>query len=1101
VPDDAPAVQKSKTPAKAPDQPRSTRKSYRPRNPVRFVTAASLFDGHDASINIMRRILQGAGAEVIHLGHNRSVDDVVTAALQEDVQGIALSSYQGGHVEFFKYMIDLLRERGGSEIKVFGGGGGVIVAEEMDELHDYGVARIYSPEDGRIMGLQGMIEDMVRTADFDLAVAQPDDLDGLFDGNARILSRVLTGLQSGTVDEARREALHAMAHRRHVVPVLGITGTGGAGKSSLTDELIRRFRLYSDEPRIAVLAVDPSRRKTGGALLGDRIRMNADFGDGVYMRSIATRGAGAEVPGSLPDMIAATKAAGFDLVIVETPGIGQGDAGIVPHVDLSLYVMTPEFGAASQLEKIDMLDFADVVAINKFDRRGAEDAWRDVSKQIQRNREAFSAAPDEMPVFGSIASRFNDEGISGLYLEIVRQFNDRGLGAWQSAAPPAAAKCSKPGAGIVPADRRRYLAEIAETVRGYHAESAKQVAIARERQQLRESRRMLAEAGDGSAAEALERLVAEREDSLDPRCRKLLEMWPTVRETLSADEYVVRMRDRETRTALYTTTLSGTRIPKVALPRYGDDGEVLRWLLSENVPGDFPYTAGVFAFKRENEDPTRMFAGEGDPFRTNARFKFLSKDAPATRLSTAFDSVTLYGFDPDPRPDIYGKVGNSGVSIATLDDVKALYDGFDLCEPTTSVSMTINGPAPAILAMFFNTAIDQQLARFETENGRAPTDEEAEKVAEWVWENVRGTVQADILKEDQGQNTCIFSTEFALRMMADIQEFFVHNRVRNFYSVSISGYHIAEAGANPISHLAFTLANGFTYVEAYLARGMHIDDFGPNLSFFFSAGMDPEYTVMGRVARRIWSTAMRFKYGANERSQKLKYHTQTSGRSLHAQEYGFNDIRTTLQALLAIYDNTNSLHTNAYDEAITTPTAESVRRAMAIQLIINREWGLAKNENPNQGSFVIDELTDLVEEAVLQEFERIAERGGVLGAMETGYQRGKIQEESLYYERQKHDGSYPIVGVNTFINPQGETLPTPELVRATEEEKQSQLSRLAAFQERNADAAPAMTRRLQETATTGGNMFATLVDAVRVLSLGQITQALFEVGGQYRRNM
>jgi len=1101
VPDDAPTIRKTKTRAKSPDRSAPKRKGYRLRNPVRFVTAASLFDGHDASINIMRRILQGAGAEVIHLGHNRSVDDVVTAALQEDVQGIAISSYQGGHVEYFKYMVDLLRERGGSEIKVFGGGGGVIVADEIDELHAYGIARIYSPEDGRIMGLQGMIDDMVRTADFDLAAAQPDDLDGVFEGNTRALARVLTGLQEGTVDETRRETLHAMAHRRSVIPVLGITGTGGAGKSSLTDELIRRFRLYSDAPRIAVLAIDPSRRKTGGALLGDRIRMNATFGDGVYMRSIATRGRGAEVPEALPDMIAAAKAAGFDLVIVETPGIGQGDAGIVPHVDLSLYVMTPEFGAASQLEKIDMLDFADVVAINKFDRRGAEDAWRDVAKQIQRNHEAFSESADDMPVFGTIASRFNDEGISGLYLEIANQFNDRGLGAWQVVSPPAAAKRSAPRAGIVPAERQRYLAEVAETVRSYRAQAENQVAIARERQQLRESRRMLTDSGNETAAGALDGLITARDDALDPRCRKLLEMWPTVKETLSADEYVVRMRDRETRTALYTTTLSGTRVPKVALPRYGDDGETLRWLLLENVPGDFPYTGGVFAFKRENEDPTRMFAGEGDPFRTNARFKFLSKDAPATRLSTAFDSVTLYGFDPDLRPDIYGKVGNSGVSIATLDDVKTLFDGFDLCDPTTSVSMTINGPAPAMLAMFFNTAIDQQLDRFEAENGRAPTDEEAEKVAEWVLENVRGTIQADILKEDQGQNTCIFSTEFALRMMADAQEFFVHNRVRNFYSVSISGYHIAEAGANPISQLAFTLANGFTYVEAYLARGMHIDDFGPNLSFFFSAGMDPEYTVMGRVARRIWSTAMRFKYGASERTQKLKYHSQTSGRSLHAQEYGFNDIRTTLQALLTIYDNTNSLHTNAYDEAITTPTAESVRRAMAIQLIINREWGLAKNENPNQGSFILEELTDLVEEAVLQEFERIAERGGVLGVMETGYQRGKIQEESLFYERKKHDGSYPIVGVNTFINPEGETLPVPELVRATEEEKQSQLQRLADFQARNAETAPAMIRRLQETATTGGNLFATLMDAVRVLSLGQITQALFEVGGQYRRNM
>jgi methylmalonyl-CoA mutase len=1081
-------------------QPAPAVGSAKARGPVRFVTAASLFDGHDAAINIVRRVLQGAGAEVIHLGHNRSVEEIVNAALQEDVHGIALSSYQGGHMEFFKYMIDLLRERGGAEIRVFGGGGGVIVPEEVAELHAYGVARIYTPEDGRRMGLQGMIDDMIATCDFALSQNLPADLRALAEGNVRDLARIITALEDGVLDEERRDELHALAHHRGVVPVLGVTGTGGAGKSSLTDELVRRFRMYSGEPKIAVIAIDPSRRKTGGALLGDRIRMNAIDGGNVYMRSLGTRSPDAEVPAALKDMVAACKAAGFQLVIVETPGIGQGDAGIVPFVDLSLYVMTPEFGAASQLEKIDMLDFADVVAINKFDRQGAQDALRDVAKQIQRNREAFTTAAEDMPVYGTISSRFSDLGVTALYRELIRQFNDKSLGRWQTTAPEVAVRHAEAGAGIVPAVRRHYLAEVAEAVRGYHGAIRTQVAIARKRQALRQTREML-EAAGRSGRDDVEALLAEQEKALDPRCRKLLEMWPTVVGAYSGDEYVVRMRDKETRTLLASTSLSGTRIPKVALPRFEDDGEILKWLLKENVPGAFPYTAGVFSFKREGEDPTRMFAGEGDPFRTNRRFKFLAKDLPAKRLSTAFDSVTLYGFDPDERPDIYGKVGNSGVSIATLDDLKTLYDGFDLCDPRTSVSMTINGPAPSILAMFFNAAIDQQIDRFEKENGRRPTEDEAEKVRDWVMKNVRGTVQADILKEDQGQNTCIFSTEFALKMMADIQEYFVHHQVRNFYSVSISGYHIAEAGANPISQLAFTLANGFTYVEAYLARGMHIDDFAPNLSFFFSAGMEPEYAVMGRVARRIWSTALRFKYGANERSQKLKYHTQTSGRSLHAQEYAFNDIRTTLQALIATYDNTNSLHTNAYDEAITTPTEESVRRALAIQMIINREWGLAKNENPNQGAFIVDELTDLVEEAVLREFERISARGGVLGAMETGYQRGKIQDESLYYERKKHDGSYPIIGVNTFVNPGGTELPTPELARSTEAEKQSQLRRLAAFHERNADQAPAMTERLKAAAVAGGNIFEVLIDAVRVLSLGQISRALFEVGGKYRRSM
>ncbi len=1072
---------------------------------IRFVTAASLFDGHDASINIMRRILQAAGAEVIHLGHNRSVEEIVTAALQEDAHGIAISSYQGGHVEYLKYMVDMLRERDGDAIRVFAGGGGVIVPEEIRELEAYGVTRIYSPEDGQKMGLQGMIDDMVARSDFDPGERAPNTLEAIQQGDRRALSRLITALENGTTDPALVKTIREEVARQKVRnPVLGITGTGGSGKSSLTDELIRRFRFdQRDQLKIAILAVDPTRRKTGGALLGDRIRMNAIDSPNIYLRSIATRDATGEIPESVTDIVALTRLAGFDLVIVETPGIGQGDAGIVPLVDVSLYVMTPEFGAASQLEKIDMLDFADVVAINKFDRKGADDALRDVRKQVQRNHELFDAELEAMPVFGTIASRFNDDGATALYHGLKQILQEKGLELEQGELPQVTVCSSTIEGAIVPPERSRYLAEIAETVRDYRAQVEEQAKIARERQQLQATRQMLRESGnaDKDADGAIDSLIAKKEEALDPRAKKLLAMWPQVKESYSGDEYVVKIRGKEIRTILTSTTLSGTKIPKVALPRYEDHGELLRWMLLENVPGSFPYTAGVFAFKREGEDPTRMFAGEGDAFRTNRRFKNLSEHSAAKRLSTAFDSVTLYGFDPDLRPDIYGKVGNSGVSIATLEDMEVLYDGFDLCNPSTSVSMTINGPAPTILAMFFNTAIDQQIARFRDDNGRDPTDDEIEKIHEWTLENVRGTVQADILKEDQGQNTCIFSTEFALRMMADIQEYFVHHRVRNFYSVSISGYHIAEAGANPISQLAFTLANGFTYVETYLARGMHIDDFAPNLSFFFSNGMDPEYSVLGRVARRIWSTAMRFRYGANERSQKLKYHIQTSGRSLHAQEMDFNDIRTTLQALIAIYDNCNSLHTNAYDEAITTPTEESVRRALAIQLIINNEWGVAKNENPNQGSFVIDELTDLVEEAVLSEFERISSRGGVLGAMETGYQRGKIQDESLYYERKKHDGSLPIIGVNTFLNPNPTEELTIELARSTEEEKQSQINRLREFQSSNADESAAMLRRLKQAAVKNENLFAVLVDAVRCCSLGQITNALFEVGGQYRRNM
>ncbi|QKS27728.1 MAG: methylmalonyl-CoA mutase family protein [Candidatus Accumulibacter similis] len=1076
---------------------------YKPKHKVRFVTAASLFDGHDASINIMRRILQSTGAEVIHLGHNRSVQEIVNAALQEDVQGIAITSYQGGHVEFFKYMIDLLRAGGGENIKVFGGGGGVIVPSEIEELHAYGVTRVYSPEDGQSMGLQGMINEVVAKSDNDLSSLAPQDTDAVLaalkSGSRRQLAQIITALENGAYPEAlRKKLLHAAAGLK--VPTLGITGTGGAGKSSLTDELVRRFRLdQGDGIKLAIISIDPSRKRTGGALLGDRIRMNAIEHPNIYMRSLATRDTGSEISAALPEVVSACKLAGFDLVIVETSGIGQGNAAIVPLVDVSLYVMTPEFGAASQLEKIDMLDFADFVAINKFDRKGADDALRDVRKQYQRNHEAFNQSPDEMPVFGTMAARFNDDGVTALYQAIVPTLHACGLKLKKGRLPLVGVRQSSNQRAIVPPQRVRYLAEIADTVRAYHAHTAEQAEIARQRQSLRTAKALFESCGKPAAD--FDELIGWKDGQLDARSRKLLDMWPKTVELYAQDEYVVKIRDREIRTRLTGTSLSGSRIRKVALPTYRDDGEVLRFLLRENVPGSFPFTAGVFAFKRENEDPTRMFAGEGDAFRTNRRFKRVSEGMPAKRLSTAFDSVTLYGCDPDARPDIYGKVGNSGVSIATLDDMKVLFDGFELCAPTTSVSLTINGPAPIILSMFFNTAIDQQVDKFRVDNGREPTEDEIAKIRTWVLANVRGTVQADILKEDQGQNTCIFSTEFALKMMGDIQEFFVHNQIGNFYSVSISGYHIAEAGANPISQLAFTLANGFTYVETYLARGMHIDDFAPNLSFFFSNGMDPEYSVIGRVARRIWAVAMKNKYGGNERSQKLKYHIQTSGRSLHAQEMAFNDIRTTLQALIAIYDNCNSLHTNAYDEAITTPTEESVRRAMAIQLIINREWGLAMNENPNQGSFIIDELTDLVEEAVLREFEAIASRGGVLGAMETGYQRGKIQEESLYYEHKKHDGSFPIVGVNTFRNPHGDAPIEIELARSTEEEKQSQLQRLQAFQGRNAAAAGAMLERLQRVVIDNGNVFAVLMDAVRVCSLGQITNALYAVGGQYRRSM
>jgi methylmalonyl-CoA mutase len=1028
----------------------------------------------------------------------------VQTALQEDAQGIAISSYQGGHVEYFKYAVDLLKEAGAEHIKIFGGGGGVIVPAEIKELEAYGVERIYSPYDGQNLGLVGMIDDMIERCSLgtysDVSVVS-SELAG--ESGRNNLSRLITAIERDELSEEQLDSLREQAQfLSGTVPVLGITGTGGAGKSSLTDELIRRFRQDSaDELKIAVLAIDPTRRKTGGALLGDRIRMNAIYHPSIYMRSIGTRGATGEVPAALKDIVCALRLGGFDLVVVETPGIGQGDAGIVPYVDIPIYVMTPEFGAQSQLEKIDMLDYAELAIINKFDRKGSDDAYRDVCKQVQRNREAWTQAPEEMPVFGTIASRFNDDGVTAAYQELVKLLQTHGLRSFEQHLAKVDRRTPSEKTVVVPAERQRYLAEIAAGVRNYHSQVAVQANLARQQQQLSATKTMLLENGS-EAPETIDSLIAERKQAMDSKASRLLENWPAVVEAYTGDEKVdVLPYGKQIVTKLNTISLAGNKISRVSLPRFEDHGELLKWLMRENLPGEFPYTAGVFPFKREGEDPARMFAGEGDAFKTNRRFKALSEHSEAKRLSTAFDSVTLYGFDPHERPDIYGKVGNAGVSICTLDDMKALYDGFDLCNPTTSVSMTINGPAPTILAMFLNTAIDQQVDQFVAEHSRQPKDDEYQTLRSNTLKLVRGTVQADILKEDQGQNTCIFSTEFSLRMMGDMQQYFIDEQIRNFYSVSISGYHIAEAGANPISQLAFTLSNGFTFVEAYLARGMKIDDFAPNLSFFFSNGMDPEYTVMGRVARRIWATSMRDLYGANPRSQKLKYHIQTSGRSLHAQEMNFNDIRTTLQALIAIYDNCNSLHTNAYDEAITTPTEESVRRALAIQLIINQEWGLAKNENPSQGAFIIDELTDLVEEAVLQEFEKISDRGGVLGAMETGYQRGKIQEESLYYEHKKHDGSFPIVGVNTFLSETEEEPMEIELARSTDEEKQSQIKRLRAFQDEHSAESAEVLKRLQDTVSQGGNGFEVLMEAVRCCSLGQITNALFDVGGQYRRSM
>ena len=1077
---------------------------YAAQNPLRFVTAASLFDGHDASINVMRRILQASGAEVVHLGHNRSVAEVVTAAIQEDAQAIALSSYQGGHVEYFKYARDLLNERGAGHIQLYGGGGGVIVPREIRALHAYGIQRIFSPDDGRRLGLQGMINLMLEGADFDPVerggLPSREDLAG---GNHLAVARAITLAEQGRFGD-----IPLPARTKDRAPVLGITGTGGAGKSSLTDELILRYRRDFPSDTIAILATDPIRKKTGGALLGDRIRMNAIHGDTVYMRSLASRGARSGLAEAVDDAMRIVQAAGFDLVILETSGIGQGDSEIADHCDLSLYVMTSEYGAASQLEKIEMLDFADVVILNKFDKRGAEDSLRAVRKQVRRNRQIPYSTPDEaLPVFGTVASQWGDDGVNAAFVHVVDAIAEITQTPRRSALKPDIGTLP-PVSGrvraIIPTDRERYLSSVSSAVRAHHAHALAQAQAAREAQHLRTAIDKLNTAGVSVPAPLTDAL-ADAVDALDKPCAAMVEGWPAFRAAYEGSVYTYVVRGREFNVDLTTQTLSGTALPKVALPHYHDAGDILHWQLTENAPGHFPYTAGLFPFRRRGEDPKRQFAGEGPPERTNERFHYLCAGDAAKRLSTAFDSVTLYGQDPHERPDIYGKIGESGVSICTLEDMKKLYAGFDLCAPSTSVSMTINGPAPIILAMFLNTAIDQQLEARRAELGRALTATETDETVARTLNVVRGTVQADIFKEDQAQNTCIFSTEFALKMMGDIQEYFIAREVRNYYSVSISGYHIAEAGANPISQLAFTLSNGFTLVEYYLSRGMDIDAFAPNLSFFFSNGLDPEYTVLGRVARRIWAIAMRDIYGASERSQKLKYHIQTSGRSLHAQEIQFNDIRTTLQALLALWDNCNSLHTNAYDEAITTPTEESVRRAMAIQLIINREFGLTKNENPWQGSFIVEQLTDMVEEAVLQEFDRISDRGGVLGAMELQYQRGKIQDESIHYELLKHSGQLPIIGVNSYMNP--ETLADDyeaaeiEMSRSSEEEKTGQIRNLRAFQSAHSGDGPQALARLQEVALAGENVFDELMTTVRVASLGQITGALYEVGGQYRRNM
>jgi len=1125
---------------------------YKSKYKIRMVTAASLFDGHDATINIMRRILQSTGAEVIHLGHNRSVDEIVNCAIQEDVQGIAITSYQGGHVEYFKYMYDLLQERGAGHIKLFGGGGGVFLPDEIAQLQAYGICKIYSPDDGRTMGLQGMINHMMQECDFSISES---DLDAGED-KIKVIARHISAAEAGNYTPL--PALNSS----HRAPVLGITGTGGSGKSSLVDEIVRRYLMETDKT-LAIISVDPSKRKTGGALLGDRIRMNAINSPRVYMRSLATRQANLALSKHVQEAIDICKAAGYDMVIVETSGIGQSDTMITDYCDLSLYVMTPEFGAATQLEKIDMLDFADLVALNKFDKRGALDAIRDVRKQYKRNHMLFDAKDADLPVYGTMASQFNDPGMNTLFTALMKTVKDK-TGVDLLENQEARIK-SQDGESekiyIIPPDRIRYLAEIAESSAAYTDWVNEQCKIAQQLFNVKGTMEIVetqhiaspdihtadAQEFKTRSIASLQDIYNHLEDHLHADCKRLLKEWPETVAKYKAENFIYKVRDKEIKQPLYYTSLSQLKVPKISLPKYEAWGDILRWLLTENVPGEFPYAAGVFPLKREGEDPTRMFAGEGGPERTNKRFHYVSLGQPAHRLSTAFDSVTLYGEDPHERPDIYGKIGNSGVSIATLDDAKKLYSGFDLCHASTSVSMTINGPAPMLLGFFMNAAIDQQCEKYITENklehlveaaykaeyddkgltrpqyqgGALPVGNNGlglmllgltgdqvlsadvyQKIRAYAIATVRGTVQADILKEDQAQNTCIFSTEFALRMMGDIQQYFIQQKVRNFYSVSISGYHIAEAGANPITQLAFTLSNGFTYVEYYLSRGMNIDDFAPNLSFFFSNGIDPEYSVIGRVARRIWAKAIKNKYKGNDRSQKLKYHIQTSGRSLHAQEIDFNDIRTTLQALYAIYDNCNSLHTNAYDEAITTPTEESVRRAMAIQLIINRELGLAKNENPIQGAFIIEELTDLVEQAVLTEFKAINDRGGVLGAMETMYQRSKIQEESLYYETLKHNGEYPIIGVNTFLNKKGSpTIVPSEVIRATEEEKQFQIAALQLFQQRNTEHAPTLLKELQHKAITGDNIFESLMQACKYCSLGQISNALYAVGGQYRRNM
>jgi isobutyryl-CoA mutase len=1118
---------------------------YHPTNKVRIVTAASLFDGHDAAINIMRRIMQSSGAEIIHLGHNRSVQEIVNTAIQEDVQGIAITSYQGGHNEFFKYMYDLLKERGAGHIKIFGGGGGTILPTEIEDLQRHGISRIYSPDDGRKLGLQGMINDVLQQCDFPIGHQLNGEVKKVKLQDVGAVARMITAVEN--FPEENKDWLAHLQKEvpNKVIPVLGITGTGGAGKSSLVDELVRRFLMDFEKKTIAIISVDPSKRKTGGALLGDRIRMNAINKDRVYMRSLATRQSNLALSKHVQGALDILKSAGYDLIILETSGIGQSDTEIVDHSDVSLYVMTPEYGAATQLEKIDMLDFADIIAINKFDKRGALDALRDVKKQYQRNHQLWDVDPENLPVFGTIASQFNDPGMNTLYRKVMDMVEEKTKAGLKSNFHPGEGMSEK--IFIIPPARTRYLSEIAENNRQYDRWVDRQCDIARKLFGLKQAMEVIGKQKDGAALlEKLQQAYNDLEIDLDGSCKRILDNWEEKKKAYAADEFVYLVRKKEIRVPTFTTSLSHSRIPRVALPRYQDWGEILRWSLMENVPGEFPYTAGVFPFKRDGEDPTRMFAGEGGPERTNRRFHYVSLDMPANRLSTAFDSVTLYGEDPDHRPDIYGKIGNSGVSVCCLDDAKKLYSGFNLCDPKTSVSMTINGPAATICAFFMNAAIDQQCELYIRANGLEPLVEA--KLKAWyddkglprpkyrgdipqgndglgllllgitgdqvlepevyaplkakALSSVRGTVQADILKEDQAQNTCIFSTEFSLKLMGDVQEYFITHSVRNFYSVSISGYHIAEAGANPISQLAFTLANGFTFVEYYVSRGMDINAFAPNLSFFFSNGIDPEYAVIGRVARRIWAKAMKLKYKADERSQMLKYHIQTSGRSLHAQEISFNDIRTTLQALYAIYDNCNSLHTNAYDEAITTPTEESVRRAMAIQLIINRELGLAKNENPLQGAFIIDELTDLVEEAVLLEFDRITERGGVLGAMETMYQRSKIQDESLYYETLKHTGEYPIIGVNTFLSKEGSPTVLPkEVIRATEEEKQDQITTLENLKSVDTVRSGKMLTALQKAAIHNENIFEVLMETTKYCSLGEITNALYEVGGQYRRNM